>query len=260
MAGNIAKNCWQGNGQLTIGNTAQNVGFQADFPRSGYYTIQFDVQLPPRSRVNTTEPGEIAARQLVFPRAEIFWSVEGNQVRRLINLAKGVAISGAGQAVRVRMFDYSILNINTREPNYTVSAQVVRGTRPTGAGSKPPILEVAGTLSPGAGAIVDDRGIASTLIIPGNNTGSWYVPNDAGVASFYLGIESSVGGVVPPYTNNDINVSQIPAFIAGTPNLGSSNYDSFNSWIPLSPSADLVQVTNTTANAVIVTLHWGVEG
>lgn len=240
------KTAWQGNGLLTVGSTTEAIQFQADFPRSGYYTVQFDVQ----------PQADMSGSQIIFPRAEILWAVEGTFVRRLISLSRGNVISGAGQGIAVRMFDYSV-NTDPVAGHYAVSAQVTRGTRPNGASSKPPIL-IAGPTA------ADPRGESGSISMAVNATRFFVMPPNSGINSFYVSAVDETAGAPTAYTNNNIwKLWQLPASgtVIPTDVVWSGNYDQFGQWIPLSPAARIVAIQNMVGNVDSrVTLMWGVEG
>lgn len=232
------KDAWQCNGSLHVGVETEGVSFQANFKESGYYTVQFDCNIP----------GPLPGNQVVFPRAEILWSVEGTFVRREVTLARGNVISGAGQGVKVKMFDYSTL-LGATPIEYFVSAQVVKGTRPNGSSSKPPILIA------GPGANTDPRGTGAMQTLAGGTTGFWSPPSNSGANSFYVLCTPSPVIVTTPLTSNDFSIFQ-----EAGPFLLPANYDQFGSWIPLHPSAEVIRVRNQTADSYAVAVFWGIEG
>lgn len=234
------KKAWQGNGTLRVGSTTEAAQFQADFNEPGYYTIQFDLQLP-----------LLPANQLVLPRAEITWAVEGTFVRRLISLSRGNVISGAGQGVTVKMFDYSLL-VAPPDIEYFVSAQVVKGTRPNQAGSRPPILLA------GIGAGVDPRGANNNLQIATTAIATWFVPPDAGITGCYVLAGPSLAAATAAIPSNGFTITQ-QVLSAGLV-LSRTNYDQLGVWIPLNPSCQALSVQNNTPDTYDVSVIWGVEG
>ena len=232
------KRGWQGAGQLSVGNTTKDVTFQADFNQQvGYYTVQFNVALP----ANLV--------QLVFPRAELIWSVEGGGlIRRVINLGLGNSISGTGQAVRVRMFDYSIGPPGNPALDYEVSAQVTPGTRPTGA--RPPILTTRTT-----GPDPDVRGIAPFYQVLNTATQLIAVPQNSGVNAFLANIAAVAAGasVIPQ--------NGVVGFILnnGFP-IDIFNYDGSDRWLPMPPGATHILLDNQSGITIGLGVTWGIEG
>lgn len=236
----MTKKGWQGAGDLLVGSTTQDVTFQADFrEKVGYYTVQFNLSIP-----SGVDPD-----QLILPRAELTWSVEGGSfVRRLVNLGLGNAISGTGQAVRVRMFDYSILSPGPTPISYFVSAQVTPGTRPNGV--HPPIL-TSRTL----GTDLDARGQQASFGILAGGTATVAIPQNAGINALIVNART-FNPADPPLTQQSIHFT----VQAGTSNLDGWNYDGCNIWYPVAPAATELFIENASAANVLITPTWGIEG
>ncbi len=234
----MSKKGWQGSGNLLVGSTTQDVCFQADFKEKvGYYTVQFNLSIP----VN------VDPLLLILPRAELTWSVEGGSfIRRLVNLGLGNAISGTGQAVRVRMFDYS--NAGATPTEYFVSAQVTPGTRPNG--SHQPILT-----SRTIGTNGDARGQQASFGILAAGNATVQIPQNAGINSVLVNVRTFNPGD-PALTQNNIQITHI----AGASNLDGYNYDACGLWMPVAPAATALFIENGSASSVLVTPTWGIEG
>lgn len=139
-------------GLITPG-TSQKVGFQlpefldpSGHPDYGNYTCQFNLDDPNTASVD------------VLSRAEIIWKVSGNDVRRVIDVSNGASITGTAEGVSISVFDASSNILVTPKP-YTVSLQVVKGSRPSI--QQPPTYTTPVGLNAGAGDI-------QTVAIPQN--------------------------------------------------------------------------------------------
>lgn len=236
----LAKKGWQGSGNLLLGSTTQDVTFQADFKEKvGYYTVQFNVALPPN----------VASNQIVLPRAELMWTVEGGGfVRRLVNLGLGNAISGTGQAVRVRMFDYSVVNLPNPAFEYFVSAQVTPGTRPTGV--HPPIFTTR-TIAPDP----DVRGFGPAFGMAPASSTIVQIPQNAGVNAVLINART-FSPADAPLTQQSLHFTLQSAGIS----LDAWSYDGCSIWFPVTPAATELFVENASAVNVLVTPTWGIEG
>lgn len=218
------KDGWQQSGVLTTGNTSNEVRMQANFPESDVYTVQFNVD---------ADLGFAA-------RAEVIWAVEGGLVRRLIDIADGISISGVAQGVQVRVFD----NSNGLAPpgnNYTVYVQAARGARP--ASVNPPILwEDVQTFT----------GVIGQSIV-------YQVPRDAGVKS----VQVQATGI-----DTVTFAGLVPRMIATQQNAGSTvlyRWDPVTEpgFVPLIPGCTQVAIVfaDITANIqVTTTTVWGIDG
>ncbi len=227
-------NGWSAAGELITGVPQKALTMQANFKkRPGYYTIQFNVRRP------VAEVG-----QVLQTLAEVVWSVEGNSVRRLISIGDGATISGAGQGVRVKVFDNSTLagGLVTNQP-YPVSMQVVKGTRPTQ--SQQPILEVSSAVAPGTTSLTPIAAGANAIFL---------VPENAGVTALYVAVNNT-----GPAALRSGDVAGI--FASNAVGLKEFNYDACQQWIAVPPGAIQIQIFNkTAADPIAVTLTWGIDG
>lgn len=231
---NAKKKAWQTSGALTTGNRTQAVRLQCDFEQTPeFYTVQFNLE---RFEPNST-PG-LAVEAL----AEILWAVEGNFIRRLVSVNEGVAVSGAGQSVTVKIFD----NSSTAAPsvNYRVSAQIVKGTR--AAQSHQPLLYIGNT----GGA-----GTPEEVVAPAGNA-SYTLPANAGINSVFVAC-AETDNTGAPIASDEILVS----FIASATILQQLNYDGCNQWVPVPPGTEIIGVFNNRgAGNISTTVTYGIEG
>jgi hypothetical protein len=214
---------------------------QIRFPKPGYHTVQFNLQQ--RRPPITDSP---LNPLIVRAGAEIIWTVQGNAVRRVIDLTDGTSISGTGEACNVDIFDTSLVNLVTDvEYEYDISVQVTPGARPQLAGSQPP-LKNAEVGFYAAGGNEFEAGGSFTIINPAiapflDNRTSIFIPQNCGINSYHLNIATSLG-VTP--TGDDLTIAQNAGGPGVFQGIGNVNYDSLNQWNPLSPGAKIITIFN----------------
>lgn len=232
---------WSVAGQLDARTTVKKVTLQANFPKPGTYTVQLNAN---PFAVGPLDPNAKA------PEAEalITWSVEGNSIQRRVSVISGMAISGAGQGVKVEMVNVSIPSPAlgpTAEVMYPVSAQVVLGSR--GTDSNPPYLcrsaEVQG---------MPVTAFTQSAIVN--------VPQGVGVKSVQsLAALNDAAFVSPAGDNGALVVEMLST--AGTV---LAVYDPrFYNFIPLAPGTVKIRYRSmiTVAGANwLITPMWGIEG
>lgn len=213
------KSGWSASGKLTQLNRLTKVSMQANFvdaPQN--YTVQF--KLAGDLRLKRTE-------------AEIVWSVEGNDVRRLVSVADGVSVQGSGQGVKVTIYDVS----NDAVPvgvsaDYVASVQLVSGTR--GSTGNPPVLS----------------GDRASILAGGSQT--FQIPTNAGITS--VGVSVGTGG--NPIAEFDIAVTHQDS---GATSLSTYDPRQFY-WVPLTPGTTQIQITNFGASTIEVKINYGIDG
>jgi hypothetical protein len=252
---------WSANGVLhaLVYNEVQSC--QANFPESGNYSVQFAV----------TGPGGI--NNGVQAEAFITWSVAGNNVTRRVSITNGATVSGMGQAVKISMYDVSVLA--TPGTPYGVSVQVVKGLRPDT--ENPPFLvphafvdenatpQVIQPYETGSYLITAD-GFAGT----GNGTGfiTLPIPQDAGVVSAYvltaLNIVVPAGyqaqGTSPVIPNDMLQVESI--------NVATATHVVYDprisvGWVPIAAGATVLRLFNfmpAGQPAVRFSVFLGIDG
>lgn len=224
------KDGWQQSATLHTGDPVGNLTMQANFPRAGYYTVQFGI-LPPNDLVNNNFDNRFDAI------ATIEWSVEGQTIRRVVSVGNGVSVSGPGQAVRVVVNDVTPL---AAPPDgllpYVVTVQVTPGQRPSL--ERPPTL----------------IGIRSQHLMAPLGTFSLLVPANSGVISVQVVAAALVAGTPSP---PDLNVEhRTPAVISKTYN---QNFDT--RFVALAPNATSIRILNLSAlNSYNVGITWGIDG
>lgn len=228
VGGNTAlnqKKGWSVSGDLIAGKSDAGIALQANFENEpGNYTVQFGVTYPP-----TDQSGNIITAQ-----AEIVWTVEGNDVRRLVNIANGMSVTGTAQAVKVTMRDSTTLGGGKQPFPYPVSAQVVKGSRPSV--EHPPFL------------------YANSIVVFNGSNADFTIPQNAGISSVQVYVKPEPVGI-------NIPLGQLTVYhITGA--LGVINgYDPREvSWVPIAPGSEKIRVQNDSAGLVRFSTVWGIDG
>lgn len=226
---------WSASVPMKIGQDEPQSGLNPTFPIADYYTVRFGVSAPPSGIFACT--------------ATIQWVVEGNIITRQVSVANGIAISGTGQSVDVKLLDVTSEVVGGVEgEDYSVSIQVSRGTRPIE--TAPPILQAelsAAELFTPPGPPIG--GVGAILMPPGTLI-AYDVPATAGVVA----VEVSVS----PALLNSFSVLQTNAaafvFKATDPSVQTG-------FVALEPGATTVTVSNNDpTESAYVTVTWGIEG
>ena len=222
------KDGWSSSGTLVTGAPNQPVTMQADFPEADVYTVQFAVS-PPKAGVYRAV-------------AQISWTVEGNTITRIVDVANGVAISAPSQAVRVIINDATPTAAqgsgNIFNQPYGVTVSATRGTRPV-TGQPPTYLAFPVQVAIPA---------TNSLLIP--------IEQGAGVISIEIAADSALATASPNLLIQQENAGGIV--------LKSYKYADQGvgvGFVPISPLATQVLLTNHDPfNAVNVSATWGIEG
>ena len=233
---------WSGFFELIPGNSKKTPSLQVNFKRSGNYTIQFSVAYPDV----TSE-----ATALFATLAEVTWTVEGNFVRRVMSLFNGSAISGTGQAVRVRFLDFCTPEIEY-SGTYQVAVQVAPGTRPAEQG---PIL----FLNTDANLDVDSRrGVTPTTTVAAGTSQDFDIPQDPGLNALiiYYALAEAVVPDLHRQVVDGVSVA-IGASFGSAMVIGG---DMLNKWFPLPPDAKTITITNSSLLSLQFTPIFATEG
>lgn len=239
------KQGWQAFHKLTGGDAEYRPTVQANFPRSGYYTVQFAVTYP---FVSSEFPPNF------ITLAEVVWSVEGNFIRRLISLYNGAVISGSGQAVKVTLLDYSSVPVGGPF-QYGVSVQITPDSRP--AEVAPPSYQANTDASiPEASR----RGQPATTAIATLTSATFEVPQNAGANGFMIQCSGrQIPGV--PFVEQQL---QDGVGITVSNSLGTTvlilDGRSLDKWIPMPPDGATIQVSNASLLDIVVTPIYSIEG
>jgi hypothetical protein len=210
---------------------------------AGDYTIQFGL-----SNIHRVPPITSPNLGNITPTAEIVWSVEGNEVRRIISIVNGVTVTGTGQAVKVKVYDATPANDPGQATQYDVSVLIAPGIRP----STQQVPFFAPTIQ--TGIIGLPVGVA--LVNP-TETVSAHIPVNAGATSVYV----SVAGALTPIVLSESDLSVIHVSSTGVP---TRMYDPRDAgWVPLSPQTTEIRLFNNLplGGAVLIfNVAFGIDG
>ena len=194
------------------------------------YTLQFGF-LQTGDRTSTSVPSA---------EAIINWSVKGQQQRRIVTIASGVAISGVCDAVSVKIRDTSITSEGADAISYAVQTTLTKGVRPSTG--QPPSLTI------GLSQVIEGQITAPGTLFP--------VPVNAGVMSFYVLAAGHSGAV--------LTTTDIVAQVIGSGGILLAAYYPLitGGWIPLPSGAYAVGVSNNASETTDadVNVIWGIEG
>lgn len=201
------------------------------------YTVQFSVG---NSTLSAT--GLPAINVPINPIAEIKWSVEGNDVRRLVSVVSGMSLTGVGESIKVSVLDRSAqIDIGSSLPyaavQYDVDIICAPGSR--ASVTQPPTL-----------AAQNPNDLSFIFVSAGVGNLFVDVPQDAGVISTYITAHSD-GNVI---SEADASVTQINGTLINriyTPNVG---------WVPLVPGTQKLKLNNLSANTIAWSITYGIDG
>ena len=217
-------------------NPRRKVQLQCSFDRQMQtHTIQFNG--PDNNNLQVIGTG-------VRTQAEILWTVEGNIVRRVVDVLDGTAVSGEAQGVAINIYDYSNVATNL---TYQVACTVAPGVR--GDSGQPPTLRPLGTRA--SDGVVFTYGcnlVAANVVnydVPPNVgaiSACIQAINDAGAAALLdpeviISCLSPAGNVLTRYGNK----------LTGT-------------FQPLPANTATISVRNRSADTINVNCVLGIEG
>lgn len=222
------KKGWQQAGPLATNDTTKFVTLQANFEdEPGNYTVQFGVPQPPSATGTTL--GSYSCK------ADIFWSVEGQTIKRTVSVGNGVSVTGTGQGVKVRIYDDSGTVFGPGGDPYIVSAQVVKGTRPN-VGKPPTIWN-------------------NWFQVAAGGVGTLAIPQDAGVISINVQVGELAASGIPPICNVLIKSLSGAILTQFDPNAVGAAF------VPIPPGAAQVEFDNfSAADAYRVQVNFGIDG
>jgi hypothetical protein len=266
LQGSAFVNAYTGGGTLSAALMASGPGqiqslMAANFAEPDTYTLMFNLttgNVLPVPTANQPWPPPLVpvpVPVIAQPTSSIYgvrcvatvnWKVEGNQVQRVFDIGSGVSITGVGQGVDVSIQDMTYTVNGPANVQYTVSAQVTKGTRP--ATALPPIL------------------IATTQVVPGLGNGP----------VIGLGPGISADFTVPP--NSGINSVEITTFDTTVPEtepnflfvqhfngstIASKVYSAGlqTGFVKLAPNATDVRIINRSgSDSAFIAVTWGIDG
>ncbi len=228
---------WSATGTMRNNGISAASHLQANFlPEVGRhdpsknYTVQFTVG--PTKNPVTKQIISVGVNAI----AEIKWSVEGNDVRRLVSVANGVSLTGVGEAVRVAVFDRSIGGL-VIPADYDVSITVAPGSRPSL--NKPVTLASLNGTSFGYSLLAGTSQVIA-------------IPQDAGIISTYVTVADTTA-VKAPIANQAAQVA-----VGGSDQL----YDPRDfTWVPIVPGAlNMTLFNNSAAQSMLFNVTFGIDG
>jgi hypothetical protein len=231
------KTGWSTANTLRTGDPNAQVTMQAEFPETGTYTMQF------------TRGGNPKELNPIVAEALVTWVVEGNTVTRRINIGtSGCALSGTGQAVRVRMVDAtpSLVGPPGGLP-YGVSVLCTLGVR--GSSKQPPTLVPRNTDPPAAAGTGVGGG---TFPVAGGASYIVDIPDDAGAISLFVTALTAAG-------TSAAGAITVKVLYAATV-IQSFDPVVTDDWVPILPGATRVEVTNNSGTLYNTTVTFGIEG
>jgi hypothetical protein len=227
---------WSAAKRLLPGGRLDALAFQTGFPEIGVYTIQLGLlQSYVHSPTETTRA-----------RAEIVWSLRGNNVRRLVDCVSGLSISGLAESVNVKIYDDSNFNGNAQSA-YNVSLQVGRGVRP--AVERPPTLVASEDSVNDSGYYITTFADPQEVVI---------APVDSGIISVMVTVSPNVGQVVPEY---GVIVEQRNGTGVGSTLL--KRYDPRQAdFVPLAPGTNAIWLIQDPVSVLtnFWTVTYGIDG
>lgn len=196
------------------------------FSKPEYYTVQFSIAQPPAT---------VAGIRAFDARADIIWSISGNDIRRTISVINGAVISGVAEQVKVNVYDVTNAAAGVF---YKVDTVVGRGCRPS-TQQPPRLFEASYQIASTASQVIE---IDPSLGIISVN-----------ITALLLGpvAEIAAGDLVGLFF--DPAVTPLGGFSAD-PKGGST-------WIPIPPGATALAIQNkNAAKTMLVGIMWGIEG
>lgn len=248
------------------GTTAAQAGpiqglMAANFEETDTYTLQFNITAatvlpiptpspvwPPRNLDGTQPPipsfpQPVGSSTGVRCVAIINWKVEGNQIRREIDIGSGVSISGTSQAVDVAVQDQTWTVGGPAGVQYSVSVVCTKGVRPSTA--LPPVLT----------ATTNQSGSPDpTVVIPPGGIVLFDVPENVGITSVEVtAIDVTTPGDIPTFlvVGHFDGVAEFKTYSATT-NPG---------FVKLSPGSTQINMRNrSSTDTVQCSVTWGIDG
>lgn len=224
-----AEKSWSARGKLKMGNPDTTVGLQKLFDEPGTYTIMFDVSAQ-----------DNGLGDALFTEADIIWTVAGNQIRRRISIGAATSISGTAEGVQVTVVDRSVSGVLATF-EYSVGITIAKGVR--APSSQPPVwVDSAVATAPG-----------TTIAAGGSQV--FPIPVGLGATSLFVLVGPQAFGAVLITKDVVVDEEGGGGFVLAryypliTPNA-----------VPLAPGTKFIKVWNTSAQNVVVTLFFGIDG
>ena len=236
---------WSATGKMINNGYSAQAHLQVNFLErdtnpnpSKNYTVQFSVGAP-----MSLVTGLVALDVPVNPIAEIKWTVEGNDVRRVVSVVSGMSVTGVGEAIKVSVLDRSIQiapgGITPVVPvSYDVDITCAPGSR--ASVTQPPTLTAQNPA---------DLTFSFVSAAPGNIQVD--IPVDSGVISTFVTAFSD-GNIL---TDADVTVTQLNG------GLINRMYSPVHAeWVPMVAGTRRLQLTNNSAHTVLWSVTYGIDG
>lgn len=231
---------WSASDKLDAADRSKVISMQANFPESGPYTIQFQVNMPANADIESFN---------FSTEAIITWSVEGNFISRRITVADGASVTGVGQAASVRVIDTSVATGNIPLPGgtsiYEVGISVARGNRSSAM--------IPTFVPPDARAAALVAGVGNKVDID--------IPDNSGINSVMV-VAHLIGATERAIAPSDLAISQSSPGLTGV--FAVYDYtDQQGNFIPIVPGVTRITLRCTTTHAatnIIYTVIFGVDG
>jgi hypothetical protein len=253
LNGSTFANPYAGGG--TASPLAQAAGMQqgllqASFSEPETYSIMFDLGVAGILPIPTPSQGPppsivqpYASNLGVRAIAYISWKVEGVPVQRVVDVGSGVTVSGVSQSVDVAVQDQTWTVSGPAGFQYSVSCTVSKGLRPST--NRPPSLW-AGTdpaLQYGVG-----------VLGPSPTSRSIPVPVGFGITSVEV---TAIGNPLADVASTALKVVHQ---IGSTFNKSYLITNGDLGYITMAPGTTNIVLVNASANDVIYSVSWGIDG
>jgi len=226
---------WSVNNILTTGVATGQVQLQCSFTRQMQtHTVQFD---------GLDNSIAVAGGAIIRTQAEVLWSVQGNVVRRLVDVIDGASISGNAEAVTVNIRD---LTTTAARVDYRVGCTVTPGLRANI--QQPPLVRPSALRNDGVTSDVD-------INIAAGASASWTIPPNCGAVSSYVAAISTTPA--SPFLDSEILIAALTVNGATVMRYGASGLQRY---VPLPFAAQRIAVANLSAQPMNVSCFIGIEG
>lgn len=207
--------------------SSQKGQMQREWPTAKMRTISFNLI---QHKTVTSVP--------IKCEALIVFSIAGNSISRRLNVANGSSVSCIAEALDVTLEDHSTSPgfPGVLGEQYEVNITTAPGSR--AFGHQAPILQQQGQV----------------VLANGGGTHDWPIPVDAGAIAAFVTI---VAAASPGPTNAEIVITE------SANGFTTRQWDgrSLSLWIPLSPGATNLNITNLSAGtAISAAVQFGIDG
>jgi hypothetical protein len=250
------------NKTLTRGQNSPTVILNENFvdekgtERASVYTLQFS-RRPVDGQVPSTQ----------FPTitfATVTWTIDGNQIQRIISVANGQSLTGGGAGCTVSVNDATYVNPAQPDPipQYVVTVTLTPGSR--GTAGNPPLYFPSNHTTFPSNTQHPQNGSAGRLhpfvagppFLPANDNIAYFpIPKTSGCNS----VQVTVGAdTAADELLSDVLIQQVDV----TGNIVKSyNNNDYTGFVPIDPRADSIQITNlSTSIYTWYGIAFGIDG